>query len=150
MHAVAEYSRRQIALAGDTLRHADEATDDELFEAIVTVDGWRASHALPLGRVNAGLRYYVRKVGVASPEVTQRLKRFATIADKLQRQPRMVLSRMEDIGGVRAILPESKSRLTPWSETFAGSRNGGFDGSVSMWRGAILGPRPTAIVLFTL
>ncbi len=108
MSPIAEYSRRQIALAGETLRHAERATDDELLEAIVTIDGWRASHALPLGRVNAGLRYYVRKVGVESPEVTQRLKRFATIADKLQRQPRMVLSRMEDIGGVRAILPEQE------------------------------------------
>jgi putative GTP pyrophosphokinase len=64
-----------------------------------------ASHAKPLRKVNAGLRHYVRKVGVDEPEVTQRLKRFATIADKLRRQSGMALSRMEDIGGVRVILP---------------------------------------------
>ena len=40
-----------------------------------------------------------------TPEVTQRLKRFTTIVHKLQREPGMALTRMEDIGGVRAILP---------------------------------------------
>jgi hypothetical protein len=47
----------------------------------------------------------VRKVGVEQPEVTQRLKRFATIVDKLRRQPTMALSRMEDIGGARVTVP---------------------------------------------
>jgi ppGpp synthetase/RelA/SpoT-type nucleotidyltranferase len=47
----------------------------------------------------------VRKAGVEQPEVTQRLKRFATIVDKLRRQSAMALSRMEDIGGVRVIVP---------------------------------------------
>jgi ppGpp synthetase/RelA/SpoT-type nucleotidyltranferase len=54
--------------------------------------------------VNANLRYYIKKAG-AEPEVTQRLKRFSTIAHKLEREPTMALSSMEDIGGVRAILP---------------------------------------------
>lgn len=61
-------------------------------------------HAKSLARTNAGLRYYVRKAG-AEPNVTQRLKRFSTIVDKLQRHPTMQLSTMEDIGGVRAVLP---------------------------------------------
>jgi putative GTP pyrophosphokinase len=65
--------------------------------------GW-AMHAKPLARTNAGLRYYVRKAG-ADANVTQRLKRFATIVDKLQRHPTMQLRTMEDIGGVRAVLP---------------------------------------------
>jgi hypothetical protein len=37
--------------------------------------------------------------------VTQRLKKFSTILDKLSRYPTMRLTAMEDIGGVRAILP---------------------------------------------
>lgn len=37
--------------------------------------------------------------------MTQRLKRFGTIVHKLYREPHMALSQMEDIGGVRAILP---------------------------------------------
>jgi hypothetical protein len=50
------------------------------------------------------LRYYIRKVGVADQEVTQRLKRLVTIVGKLDREPQMALSRMEDIGGVRVIV----------------------------------------------
>jgi len=40
--------------------------------------------------------------------VTQRLKRFPTILDKLVREPTMALSKMEDIGGVRAVLMDQR------------------------------------------
>lgn len=76
-------------------------------DAIATVEWWRSQHATPLARVNVGLRYYIRKVD-AKPEVTQRLKRFATIVHKLEREPTMALSTMEDIGGVRAVLPSQQ------------------------------------------
>lgn len=82
-----------------------------VLEAFQVVEEWRGLHVKPLARVNAGLRYYVKKVG-AQPEVTQRLKRFTTIADKLRREPTMKLSRMEDIGGVRAILPKQSHVTT--------------------------------------
>jgi hypothetical protein len=39
------------------------------------------------------------------PIVAQRLKRIPTIAGKLLREQGMKLSRMEDVGGVRAVLP---------------------------------------------
>ncbi|HTR73447.1 MAG TPA: RelA/SpoT domain-containing protein [Solirubrobacteraceae bacterium] len=102
------YSKRQITTAGRILRNLESSTPDELMMALQTIDDWRASHAQPLRKVNANLRYYARKVGVEAPEVTQRLKRFATIADKLRREPNMALSRMEDIGGVRVILPHQQ------------------------------------------
>lgn len=38
--------------------------------------------------------------------MAQRLKKLPTIASKLQREPTMKLSRMADIGGVRAVLPD--------------------------------------------
>jgi len=101
------YSKRQLRKAGRLLRDLASgqrtASDDEFWKAVVTVELWRATHAKPLARTNAGLRYYVRKAG-ADANVTQRLKRFATIVDKLQRHPTMQLSTMEDIGGVRAVL----------------------------------------------
>ena len=40
-----------------------------------------------------------------SVQVSQRLKRVPTIIDKLLREPTLPLSRMQDIGGCRAILP---------------------------------------------
>jgi len=99
------YSKNRVKNAGEVLRRLESATPDEILEAIGVIDEWRADHAKPLRRVNAGLRHYVRKVGVEQPEVTQRLKRFATIVDKLRRQPTMALSRMEDIGGARVTVP---------------------------------------------
>jgi hypothetical protein len=76
----------------------------ELQQAIEVVDWWRESHARPLSRVAANLRYYAAEHG--EPVVAQRLKKLSTIADKLLREPNMKLSRMGDIGDVRAVLPD--------------------------------------------
>ena len=38
-------------------------------------------------------------------QVSQRMKRVPTIIDKLLREPTLLLSRMQDIGGCRAMLP---------------------------------------------
>jgi putative GTP pyrophosphokinase len=113
MAVTQDFSKKQVNRAGRYLREFDyaaipdpDAFDwDEFVDHVTVVDWWRSLHARPLARVNAGLRYYIRKVGVQQPDVTQRLKRFPTIIDKLRREPTMQLSRMEDIGGVRAILP---------------------------------------------
>ncbi|HEY2631139.1 MAG TPA: RelA/SpoT domain-containing protein [Solirubrobacteraceae bacterium] len=72
------------------------------------VEGWRDMHAGPLRATSANLRHYIRPhsaTSSANVSVTQRLKKFSTILDKLNRYPTMQLSRMEDVGGVRAILP---------------------------------------------
>jgi putative GTP pyrophosphokinase len=112
-------SKKQINRAGRLLRDlrtaiaqdGDDGFDhfdpDHIDSAIAAVEWWRNRHASPLARVNAGLRYYIKKAS-AQPEVTQRLKRFATIVHKLEREPTMALTNMEDIGGVRAILPTQR------------------------------------------
>lgn len=70
------------------------------------VSWWRNEHAYPLRIVNANLRYYLRDYPDA--HVTQRLKKHATIIDKLCREPRMALTQMEDIGGCRVRLPTQR------------------------------------------
>lgn len=117
-----EHSKRQVNRAGKLLRdlraviQADDTSAlsafdaNEIHRAIEVVEWWRTMHSRPLARINANLRYYVRKAK-AEPEVTQRLKRFATICHKLERQPTMALTNMEDIGGVRVILPTQKQVL---------------------------------------
>lgn len=111
---MAAYSKSRVDRAGqviaEMLRAAGEGPHKvwllgaDLPEAIQVVDWWRAEHARPLSRVAASLRYYVAEEG--APVVAQRLKKFPTIAGKLLREPRMKLSRMADIGGVRAVLPD--------------------------------------------
>ena len=82
-----------------------ESRDVAHFErAIAIIDAFRAAHQKPLAKANMGLRSMIQTEH-CPVEVSQRLKRFVTIVDKLvSREPSLALSRMQDIGGVRAIL----------------------------------------------
>lgn len=73
-------------------------------ETINVIRPWRHAHAYPLQKASANLRSYVRSVPDA--QVSQRLKKFATIVDKLSRFDQMKLSRMEDVGGCRVVVPD--------------------------------------------
>src|ERR1700686_2737114 len=95
-HLLAAIQRDQEALDRIPLTKAAEAWE--------VVEWWRRDHARPLSRVAANLRYYASEHG--TPTVAQRLKKLPTIAHKLLREPKMKLSRMADIGGVRAVLPD--------------------------------------------
>lgn len=77
---------------------------DALLVELDVVGRWRAAHAAPLTRVAANLRHYVAE---ASGRILRRsLKRMETVRDKLDREPGMVLSRMHDIVGARAVLAD--------------------------------------------
>jgi RelA/SpoT family protein len=79
----------------------------DLVHSLEVIEWWRKEHAKPLSRVAASLRNYASEEG--KPIVAQRLKRIPTIAGKLLREPTMKLSRMGDIGGVRAVLPDQEA-----------------------------------------
>jgi hypothetical protein len=119
--AIATYSKKQVNKAGKlcagALRAVRAAQPDDLDElqgvldafnaehggwlgeAIEIIEWWRHQHARPLRVANVGLRYH------SGQSVSQRLKRWSTIVDKLLRHPKMALSTMEDIAGLRVILP---------------------------------------------
>ena len=71
---------------------------------LAIIEEFRAAHAKAMTRVAADLRHFVTDVSGGEPEVGQRLKRMVTILDKLDRQPTMALSRMNDIAGCRAVV----------------------------------------------
>jgi len=73
-----------------------------------TIQNWRSSHAMPLLVFRKHLAIRAEKV---HPEaiVAQRLKRFSSIMNKLEREPQMKLSQMQDLGGCRAIMPDIAS-----------------------------------------
>lgn len=102
------HTASQVNRAGKTLRQWLQArsltlADQEVQDALKILTDYRAAHARPLLKANSALRSVVRSEG-CEVEVSQRLKRMSTILDKLVRQPNMSLSRMQDIGGCRAIL----------------------------------------------
>jgi ppGpp synthetase/RelA/SpoT-type nucleotidyltranferase len=101
-------SRSAVDRAGRLLR--DWAQTGVLMEsreqdAMEVVSRYRAQFQAPLTSVVIGLRSAARTSG-ADVVVGQRLKRQPRIVAKLARYPRMELSRMQDIGGCRAILPD--------------------------------------------
>lgn len=96
----------QVNKAGSTIRKYMRRELDDLGQmehALEVLDAFRAAHQYPLAKANNGLRSMIATEG-CQVEVSQRLKRFVTIVDKLQREPTLALSRMQDIGGCRAIL----------------------------------------------
>lgn len=98
------YSRSAVDRAA--LAIADPLTgpyDREL--ALAVVNNWRSSHAFPLNTLQMNLRR--RAAGIDSDAtVAQRIKRLPSIVGKIERYPDMKLSRMQDIGGCRAVLKD--------------------------------------------
>jgi len=65
---------------------------------------FRAEFQAPMKKVTVGLRQFVSRECATPITVGQRLKRGPQIVYKLSRHPGMRLSRMQDVGGCRAIL----------------------------------------------
>jgi hypothetical protein len=106
--ATATPSRSQIRRAAKTIRdlwlaRADATITRKHVEAWGMLAEYRGTFQRPLDKVTIQLR---RIVGYESAQVivAQRLKRMPTIVDKLSRQPTMDITRMQDIGGCRAVL----------------------------------------------
>jgi putative GTP pyrophosphokinase len=95
-------SKGLINRAGDAFRANQQPTEDEraAFEA------WRAGHKNVLNTFQAILRKWSKGLGI---QVAQRLKRRLTIIDKLFREPKMQLARMDDIAGCRLIFQDISS-----------------------------------------
>lgn len=102
---VPAYSKSEINRAGQALtetKPGSKAYED----ALHIINEWRTCHAYPLNTFKSTLRLKVQKYD--SPIVAQRLKRLPTIVNKLERYPDMQLARMQDIGGVRAVVNSIK------------------------------------------
>ena len=98
-----KYSRSSINRVGEILA-ADDSTDEQLRLAKQSLSDWRALHLYPMNVFQTTLRKYVNEID-SKGIVAQRLKRTPTIIDKLKnRQTNMSLGRMQDVGGLRAIV----------------------------------------------
>ena len=90
-------SKSKVNKAGDRVRLGLQTADD-----LAVIDTWRAAHRAVLNTFQAILRNRTRSTHV---NVAQRHKTKRTIFDKLNRLPKMELSRMDDIAGCRLIFP---------------------------------------------
>lgn len=95
-------SRNKVDKAGRILRNFNSEITD-IKEAVEILSQWRSLHTYPIDAIK---KIILRKLKTAYPDaiVAQRLKRFSSIVNKLDRFPNMSLARMQDIGGIRIIL----------------------------------------------
>jgi ppGpp synthetase/RelA/SpoT-type nucleotidyltranferase len=105
-----EFSKSEINKAGKTLSNIANYTLNQATQALEVLANWRACHGYPMNTFNATLRRVkLPKIGEPNALVAQRLKRMPTIIDKLHRYPSMNLTQMQDIGGLRAVVPNIRS-----------------------------------------
>ncbi len=98
-----QYSKSFIDRAG--IVACQSAVSSQQYEqSISTINAWRISHEYPMQTFNVTLRRKAQQISEKAI-VARRLKRMVTILDKISnREEDMRLSRMQDIGGVRAIM----------------------------------------------
>lgn len=90
--------------AGKVLISA-EATEIEKADAFKVLTAWRSLHTYPIDTFQKTLKRRCGELKFKDFTVAQRLKRLPSIVSKLKRNPGMNLARMQDIGGLRVILP---------------------------------------------
>ena len=101
-------SKSQINKAGKTLAYMAELDVEKFKWALDLTSRWRACHAYPINTFQATLRTKIKRRYPPETIAAQRLKRMPTITDKLVRHPNMQLTTMQDIAGIRAVLPTVK------------------------------------------
>jgi len=94
-------SKNRVNAAGNAIRNGIETP-----EHLSIIEEWRSAHTLVINTFQALLRNRAKSMGAI---VAQRLKRRATVFDKLRRHSKMELSRMDDVAGCRVILPDLAS-----------------------------------------
>ena len=96
-------SKTKVIKAGDALINP-ESSDERKTESLEILSEWRSYHAKPLD----AFQKYIRSRDICVKKkalIAQRLKRLPSIIHKLERMPTIDLARMQDIGGIRVILP---------------------------------------------
>jgi ppGpp synthetase/RelA/SpoT-type nucleotidyltranferase len=103
--AIPEYTRSEVDSAGEIIRRpsARLSEPDGWDNAVAIASNWRSSHSYPLQALKMTLRNRAKLVDPKAL-VAQRLKRLSSIAAKLLRFEKMKLSRMQDLGGCRAVV----------------------------------------------
>lgn len=100
--ATRQNSKTRVNKAGEALILGTETDGD-----LAVVNNWRSSHGRPLLSLRITLAERAKKLDPKAL-IAQRLKRLPSIRLKLKSNPGMDLSRMQDIGGCRAILKSVK------------------------------------------
>src|SRR5262249_16576739 len=121
-----DYTREKVNGAAKTINEIFEKYGEELVwsdgeerlfdRSIMIVNNWRACHGYPLNIFQNNMRRSAKKLD-GTALIAQRTKRLRSIAAKLERQPTMKLTQMQDIGGCPADV-KNVVALSPLGECF--------------------------------
>lgn len=106
-YPVYRITKKDLFRAGKILRDDyNTLPSTEWNNAYDLLGKWRVMHAYPLNTFQANIRSVLKRLHLDSKAIiAQRLKRLPSILSKLNRFPYMRKERMQDIGGIRIILP---------------------------------------------
>lgn len=99
-----KFSRKAVNRAGKFLAFGSREDVDAILNSFDALANWRACHGYPINTFQATLRSKLIRIAGSEYLVAQRLKRTPSIVAKLRRFPSMNLARMQDIGGLRAVV----------------------------------------------
>ena len=102
------FSRAELDRHGKVFLEENPSKADRDF-ALDMLSEWRKLHYIPMNTLQANLRKKCERLNLKNYIIAQRIKRLPSIVTKLSRFPDMKLSRMQDIGGLRIILPSIKN-----------------------------------------
>ena len=109
-----EYSRRAVKRAGKILANViteEQSSNPEVIEAFKVFRNWRLSHAYPLVLCRNDLRKYLREADI-SADIPTRIKRNETIRRKLTGARPFSLDKIQDLGGLRVVLPSMSEAVS--------------------------------------
>ncbi len=99
-----KHSNNKVKNAGEVLSYPHKFSNLEYEDAQNILTYWRTIHASTFNTFQSTLRDKLKRLGYSNYLIAQRLKRADSIVSKLRRFPRMKLSTMQDIAGLRAIV----------------------------------------------
>lgn len=111
-----KYKKDEIRRAGKILANQIpeiRSTDTDVVEAFKVFNDWRISHAYPLLLCRNDLRKYLSDANLKA-DIPTRIKRGETIRRKLRGDRPLHLDKIQDLGGLRVVLPnmDSVDRIT--------------------------------------
>ena len=98
-----KYGRNQINKAGDIL--ISSSNKEEVNRVIEIINDWRTLHLPVLDELQNAIVSIFEKEEIQIHLVSRRLKRLSSIQEKLDRNAGMKLGGLQDIGGLRIVVP---------------------------------------------
>lgn len=135
--SVPQFSRGEIDRAGRAFIDPNCSQADRL-GARTVINNWRSSHGFPLNTLQVSMRDKARSID-SDALIAQRIKRLPSIGSKLIRFPEMKLSRMQDLGGSRAVMADI-SDVNAVENAFRNSRH---KHSLRRYDDYIVNPKPS-------